>query len=289
MNWDDLKIFLDVSRQPKLDSAATHLHLDATTISRRIKRLEQELGLTLFERTRRGHVLTPSGERLAARVEEMESLSLDIQSESASEKSAAGRIRLGVTEGLGSAVIAPALGAFKRQHPKIDVDLIALSGFVSVPKRQADMSILLTRPSAGRLKVRKLTDYSLKLYGAAGYIDRHPPVASRADLQHHTLIGYVDDLIYSSQLRYFDELLPGLTPQLCSPSIVAQAEMVSAGAGLGILPVFMAERLPHLKPILPADIHVTRSFWLSLHEDVASLTRNRLMADFLGELMQDLP
>ncbi|MEQ8556941.1 MAG: LysR family transcriptional regulator [Henriciella sp.] len=288
MNWDDLKIFLDVTRQSKLDEAAAHLHLDATTVSRRIKRLEQELGLTLFERTRRGHILTPSGERLAARVEAMESLSLDIQSESASEQSAAGRIRLGVTEGLGSAVIAPALGSFKRQHPKIDVDLIALSGFVSVPKRQADMSILLTRPSAGRLKVKKLADYSLKLYGATGYIDRHPPITSRSDLQRHTLIGYVDDLIYSSQLRYFDELLPGLTPQLCSPSIVAQVEMVSAGAGLGILPVFMAERLPHLKPLLPVDIHVTRSFWLSLHEDVAGLTRNRLMADFLGQLLHDL-
>lgn len=289
MNWDDLKIFLDVARQPKLDEAAAHLHLDATTVSRRIKRLETELGLTLFERTRRGHALTPSGEKLADRVEAMESLSFDILAESTREQTAAGRIRLGVTEGLGSAIVAPAMARFRRTHPNIDVDLIALSGFVSVPKRQADMSVMLTRPDAGRLRVRRLTDYSLRLYGTAEYLAATPVVHTRTDLEQHTLIGYTEDLIYSSQLRYLDELLPGLTPHLCSPSIVAQLEMIAAGAGLGILPVFMADRLPGLVPVLAGDIEVRRSFWLAVHEDVAGLKRNSLMADFLASLLASLP
>lgn len=289
MNWDDLKIFLDVARQPKLDDAAAHLHLDATTISRRIKRLEQALGLTLFERTRRGHALTPAGEKLAQQVEGMESLSFDILTESSAEQMAAGRIRLGVPEGLGSAIVAPALASFRQSHPKIDVDLIALSGFVSVPKRQADMSILLARPAAGRLKVRKLSEYTLRLYGTEDYLARKGAVTSREDLQAHTLIGYVDDLIYSAQLRYFDELLPGLTPHLCSPSIIAQMEMVAAGAGLGILPAFMAEKSPALISLLDTDITVSRTFWLATHEDVAELQRNRLMADFLVHTLSRLP
>ncbi|MGB3627766.1 MAG: LysR family transcriptional regulator [Henriciella sp.] len=289
MNWDDLKLFLDVSRRPKLEEAAAQTHLDATTISRRIKRLEHELGVTLFERTRRGHVLTVAGEKLVARVEAMESASLDILAERTSEQRAEGRIRLGVTEGLGSALIAPALGDFKQRHPKIDIDLIALSGFVSVPKRQADMSILLARPSSGRLKVRKLSDYSLHLYGTAAYLDTQPDIRSRDDLQHHTLVGYVDDLIYSAQLHYFDELLPGLSPNLCSPSIIAQFEMVSAGAGVGILPAFMAKRNPDLVQLLPSDINVQRAFWLAIHEDVAGLTRNRLLSDFLVRLLNALP
>lgn len=289
MNWDDLKIFLDVARQPKLDVVSAHLHIDATTISRRIKRLEQELGMTLFERTRRGHALTPTGERLAAQVETMESVSFDILSESSAEQTAAGRIRIGAPEGVGSTIIAPALADFRRSHPKIDVDLIALSGFVSVPKRQADMSILLAKPSAGRLKVRKLSDYSLKLYGTKAYLSQYGAVNSLEQLPDHTLVGYVDDLIYSGQLRYFDELLPGLTPHLCSPSIIAQMEMVCAGAGLGILPAFMADRTSELINLLPEDINVSRTFWLAVHEDVAGLTRNRLMAEFLCEHMASLP
>lgn len=289
MNWDDLKIFLGVARQSKLEDVATHLNVDATTISRRIKRLESDLELTLFERTRRGHSLTPAGEKLAQRVEAMESLSLDIQSESSTEQVAAGRIRLGVPEGLGSTIVANCLQSFRQAHPKIDIDLIALSGFVSVPKRQADMSILLTRPSAGRLKVRKLSDYTLRLYSTEHYLRESGPIRSRDDLTRHTLIGYVDDLIYSAQLRYFDELLPGLTPHLCSPSILAQVEMVASGAGLGILPAFLAERRPELIKVLDGDISVQRTFWLVIHEDVAGLTRNRLLTEHLVKELASLP
>lgn len=289
MNWDDLKVFLEVARQSRLERAAGQLQVDATTISRRIKRLENGLGLTLFERTRRGHALTPAGERLAERVEAMESVSLDILSESASQHLAAGRIRLGAPEGLGAAVIAPSLADFRQSHPGIAIDLIALSGFVSVPKRQADMSILLARPTAGRLKVRRLSDYTLRLYGADSYLASSPPVRSRADLPNHTLIGYVDDLIYSAQLRYFDELLPGLRPHLCSPSILAQAEMVAAGAGIGILPTFLTERMTGLKALLDEEIRVTRTFWLVVHQDVAGLTRNRILADYISKRLTGLP
>lgn len=289
MNWDDLKFFLDVARHPKLEDVAAHTHIDATTLSRRIRRLEQGLGKTLFERTRRGHILTPAGEKLAAQVEAMESVSLDILSESASEQMASGRVRLGAPEGLGAVVIAPALRDFRKQNPKIEIDLIALSGFVSVPKREADMSILLTRPTSGRLKIRKLTDYSLQLYGARSYLEKYPPIEARAELPNHTLVGYVDDLIYASQLRYFDELLPGLQPHVCSPSILAQLEIVASGAGIGILPVFMARKHPELTAVLPDDIMVSRAFWLAVHQDVASLTRNRLMIEFLGDLTSSLP
>lgn len=288
MNWDDLKIFLDVARQPKLDKAALHLSIDATTISRRLRRLESDLGQTLFERTRRGHILTQAGEQLLRRVEEMESLSLDIASDGSSQKDAAGRIRLGATEGLGTTIIAPSLAAFRTLYPDIHVDLIALSGFVSVPKREADMSILLTRPAKGRLKIRKLADYTLQLYAADQYLAARGRISSTSDLSDETLIGYVDDLIYSSQLRYFDELMPGIVPQLCSPSILAQAEMITAGAGIGFLPEFMALRLPNLREVMPDQMRVKRSFWLSIHEDVAGLARNRVMIDFLSRTLSRL-
>lgn len=202
---------------------------------------------------------------------------------------ASGRVRLGVPEGLGTVVIAPALQKFREQHPKIEIDLIALSGFVSVPKREADMSILLARPAAGRMKVRKAGDYTLGLYGSESYLSKHGPVGSLSDLQFHTLIGYVDDLIYSSQLRYFDEVLPGLTPHFCSLSILAQTEMVRSGAGLGILPTFIADRLGGLTHLLPGDVRVERTFWLAVHEDVAGLKRNRIMADFIAETVSGMP
>ena len=288
MNWEDLNIFLAVARHAKLDAAATYLEMDATTISRRLKRLEASLGTTLFERTRRGHLLTVSGESLAARVEKMESVAFDIASESSIENSASGRIRLGAPEGVGSKIIAPALANFYKAHPNIEIDLIALSGFVSVPRREADMSLLLTRPTTGRLKIRRLSDYSLGLYGASTYLSCRDSFGTISDLYNETLVGYVDDLIYSSKLRYFGEVLPGTRPALCSTSINAQLEMVCSGAGLGILPNFMARKDKRLTQLFPQDIQIERTFWLATHEDVADLKRNRLLSDFLYEVLRQL-
>jgi DNA-binding transcriptional LysR family regulator len=286
MNWDDLKLFLVVARQQKLDLAGAVLQQDATTLSRRLRRLELDVGQTLFERTRRGHILTPEGEALAVRAEAMEAIALGVGESGDGEPSLVGKVRLGVTEGFGTAFIAPALASFVADWPGIEIDLIALSGLVSVPKREADMSVLLTRPKAGRLKVRKLTDYSLQLYASQSYLAARGPIESVDALNSHKLIGYVDDLIYSPQLRYFDEVLPGLHPGLSSSSIIAQMEMTRAGTGLCILPKFIANRHADLVPILCDDIQVSRSFWLATHEDVAGLARIKALSDYLVHLVK---
>jgi DNA-binding transcriptional LysR family regulator len=240
----------------------------------------------LFERTRRGHILTPDGQEVARRAEQIEQLALEIATYAdAGEKQTAGLVRLGVTEGLGTTLIAPAIGRFGQKHPRIDLDLIALSGFVSVSKREADMSVLLARPQTGRLKVRKLTDYALRLYSTASYMDGAGPLRSVEDLRNHTLIGYVDDFIYSPQLRYYDEVLPGLAPRLCSSSIIAQVQMTASGAGVAILPSFLARKDQSLIPVLHDEVRVERSFWLVIHEDVSTLARINAVADFLDELM----
>jgi len=288
MNWDDLRLLLDVSRHPRLADVATRTGLDATTISRRLRRLETDLGLELFERTPKGHILTPAGQAVADRAEQLEHTASEIATLSESEGPlAAGRVRLGVPEGLGSLLIAPAMGRFAVRYPLLGLDLIALSGFVSVPKREADMSIMLTRPKAGRLKVRKLSDYALHLYAHPDYLARTGPIHTVADLADHSLIGYVDDLIYSTQLRYHEEIAPGLTPRFCSPSIVAQWQMAHTGAGIAVLPHFIAGEDSALVPVLPQDVSLRRTFWLAVHEDVHATSRVRAACEFLDDLFSE--
>jgi DNA-binding transcriptional LysR family regulator len=285
VNWDDLKLLLEISRHAKLSDAAARTGLDATTVGRRLRRLEADLGLSLFERTRRGHILTPAGEAIVAKAEAIEQSALEISAQAdIGGTEASGRVRLGVTEGLGNALIAPALAGFRDRYPSIALDLIAMSGFASVPKREADMAVMLARPTSGRLKVRKLSDYALHLFASRDYLSRWGAPQSPADLSRHTLIGYVDDLIYSPQLRYHAEIAPDLTLQFCSPSIIAQLQMARAGLGIAVLPNFMAARDEALQPVLKDEVRVERSFWLTTHEDLAPLARIRALSDFLAEL-----
>lgn len=117
-------------------------------------------------------------------------------------------------------------------------------------------------------------------------MQQHAPIKTIAALHKQRLIGYVDDLIYSPQLRYFDEVLPGLRPQISSTSILAQLEMTRAGTGLCILPSFIANRYPELTPVLVDQINVERSFWLVVHEDVANYSRIRVVKDCIVEMFE---
>lgn len=285
MNWDDLKLLLEVSRHPRLADVSVRTGLDPTTISRRLRRLEADLSLALFERTAKGHQLTSDGEMIARKAEALEQAAAEVSAISERKgPQATGRVRIGVPEGLGTLMIAPAIAGFSARHPGLGLDLIAMSGFVSVPKREADMSILLTRPQAGRLIVRKLSDYTLHLYASPQYLKGRGAIPDVTGLASHDLIGYVDDLIYSSQLRYHEEIMPGLTLKHCSPSIVAQWQMTRAGAGIAVLPHFLAANDPQLVQILPDVVRLERAFWLTIHEDVHVLARMRAVSQFLAEL-----
>lgn len=67
------------------------------------------------------------------------------------------------------------------------------------------------------------------------------------------------------------------------PSINAQAELIAAGAGCGILPCFIAERMPGLIRLLAEDASITRTFWLVVHRDVRRLARIEQFLTWLDE------
>src|SRR3546814_14356576 len=72
----------------------------------------------------------------------------------------------------------------------------------SLAKREADLTVAVTRPKSGRLLAAKLTDYRLGLYATSDYLKEHPPLRDLDDLGHHVMIGYIPDLIFDPKLDY---------------------------------------------------------------------------------------
>ncbi|MBD3760758.1 LysR family transcriptional regulator [Rhizorhabdus sp.] len=288
MRWDDLQFFLPLARTGLLAAAARQLGVDATTVGRRIRRLERELGgQTLFMQGRDGHVLTEAGRRLMARVEtiERETAAIVGGGDLTDGEEIRGRLRVSASEGFGTWLIASHLGDFAAAHRHLAIDLAANTGFLDPSRREADVAILLARPQRGPLITKKLTDYRLRLYAAPTYLTARRPIASSADLSMQTMVGYIPDLLYSPELNYLDEVHPGIAAQLRCSSINTQFRLIVAGAGIGVLPCFIGDREPALIPVLP-DIVITRSFWLVTHQDSRHLPRNALFVAWLSALVQ---
>src|SRR5438067_11004490 len=90
MQWDDLRFFLAVARTSQLARAASILGVDATTVARRLRRLEQSLAQTLFEQTREGQILTEAGERLMLKAEAIERSMAEIHASARQRQSISG-------------------------------------------------------------------------------------------------------------------------------------------------------------------------------------------------------
>lgn len=279
-DWSDLQAFLAIARAGQLARAGAALGVDATTMGRRLRRLEARLGATLFEQTREGQVLTEAGEALLEQVEAMARAASGIaEGEGAGELS--GTLRISTSEGFGSWFLARNVASLTAAHPRLTLDIVANSGFLSLSKREADIAVTLSRPKAGPVVSRKLSDYALRLYAAPAYLATQGTPERPADLaQGHRLVGYIPDLLYDPTLRYLDEILPGLAPSLRSSSINAQHRLLACGAGIGVLPCFMGDADLGLVAVCP-DQRIVRSFWLVTHKDTQNLARIRAGKDWL--------
>lgn len=286
MHWDDLRYFLATARTGQLAKAASLLAVDATTVARRIRRLEQSLGQSLFEQTREGQVLSEAGERLLLTAEAIERSMSEIDAGAADRQSTAGLVRVSVSEGFGTWFVAHHLRSFLEGHPDVQVDLAATSGFLSPSKRETDVAILLARPRRGPLISKKLSDYTLRLYASHRYLNNHLPIQEVADLRSHSLIGYIPDLIYAPELRYLEEIAADLKPRTRSSSINAQYRLAASGAGVAILPCFIGDADKELVRLLP-KIHIKRSFWLVTHEDTRRLRRIEAFVEWLVQTVSN--
>jgi DNA-binding transcriptional LysR family regulator len=276
-DWDDLRIFLAASRAETLSGAAQRLLLDAATVGRRLSRLEAALKTTLFTRSPGGLKLTAAGLRLLDAATAAEA-ALEAAGRATEGDVGGGTVRLSVTEGFGTAIVAPALPALRAARPGLRIELAAQTELLSPSKREADVAVTLSAPSSKRLLVEPLTEYRLGLYASGAYLEKAGAPENIADLRRHEIVGYVDDLLHAPELRYLDEVLPELRPTLSSSSIRAQRQMLLAAGGIGVLPFFLATGLTR---VLADEVQLTRRFWLSTHRDVADTARVRVVRDWL--------
>jgi DNA-binding transcriptional LysR family regulator len=283
--WDDLRFFLSVARLRTLSAAAQHLSVDHTTVARRIERLEKALKARLFERTNVGYDLTPAGESLLAAGEAVESIVANVETRIINrDLSLEGVVRIGAPDGFGSMFLASHLPALCAAHRDLEIELVATARDFSLTKREADIAISLTIPQKGRIVARKLTDYDLGLYASVDYLDRHPAIESRSTLHEHDFISYIDELLFTAELDYLPEVDGNIVARFRSGNLLAQLQACLAGAGLVVLPLFMARQFPQLLRVLPEDVSLRRSFYLQVHEDSRNIARIRAVSSFITEL-----
>jgi DNA-binding transcriptional LysR family regulator len=261
----DLVALLAVVRGRTFTTAATTLGVNHTTVARRIRSLEQTLGTRLLVPAPGGWELTVTGRDVLAAAEAVQTAldQLPAGHSKASRQELRGLVRVNCTEVFGIKVVAPALTTVRAEHPGISFELASVTRPTPAYGAAADLDIGVTRPASPKLRVKRLVDYELALFAAPSYLAEHGEPSSMADLAQHSPVYYVESMLQVTDLDLIDRLFPRRAEVLGATSVLAQLEMTRRGAGIGLLPVFLAVDAPALVRVLPGSTGAVLSFWLS--------------------------
>lgn len=282
-NWDDLRLFLAVAREQSLSGAGKLLRLDPATLGRRMARLEKTMQAVLFVKSPSGYALTEAGVQLLSRAEAAEQAMRQATADVVvPSDQLAGQIRIGAPDGCANYLLPQVCARLVADNPGLDIQIVALPRVFNLSRREADMAIGVSAPTAGRLVVQKIADYQLHLAAADSYLAARPAIRTVADLQGHRLVGYIPDMIFDRELDYLAELGMTRVP-LASNSVSVQVNMIRQGGGVGIVHDFSLPATLGVTRILTGDVHLSRAFYLIRHEDDR---RNLRLSRFAEALAQ---
>lgn len=266
-NWDDLRLFLAVAREQSLSGAGKVLRLDPATLGRRVARLEKVLQAALFVKSPQGYALTEAGAQLMERAEVAERAMRLATSEVAERgDQLTGQIRIGAPDGCANFLLPQVCARIVAENPGLDVQIVALPRVFNLSRREADMAIGVSAPTAGRLIVQKVTDYHLHLAASEAYLASHADVKKLTDLKDHQLVGYIPDMIFDRELDYLADLGAARVP-MASNSVSVQVNMIRQGGGIGVVHDFSLGFAPGVRRILKDAFSLKRAFYLIRHAD----------------------
>ncbi|MDD9739919.1 LysR family transcriptional regulator [Marinovum sp. SP66] len=287
--WDDFRVFLAVARQESLSAAGRALRIDPATVGRRVARLEQRLGQPLFAKSPQGYALTDAGQRLLPHAEQAEQATQGaVEALAGATEGLTGQIRIGAPDGCANFLLPRVCAALSRDNPELEIQILSQPRVVNLSKREADLAISVSPPTAGRLSVQKIADYHLHIAAAEAYLASRPPIAAPGDLRGHRVVGYISDMIFDRELDYLSEL--GLDQvHLASNSVSVQLNWLRQGGGIGIVHDFALPFAPELRKVLAQEISLTRAFYLVRHADDRRLDRmNRFAAALVAEMRDEV-
>ena len=268
---DDLRYLVLVANTGRMVAAATALGVDHTTVSRRIKALEKALRVRLIERGSDGWELTDVGRAVAeyARPIQRAVEQAAMAAGGSRPGSLAGTIRVTAPDGFGVLFVVPALTQVHQEHPDLDVELITATRELRLYQSGFDLAIAVGKPATAKVFTELLTDYTLELYASEAYLKARGEPTTVDELYGHTLIFYIDSLLQIGDLdlaRYLPQVHAGFT----STNVFAQLEATRQGAGVGLLPKYMAMQAPELRRVVLSIDPLRLSFSLAMRRDSVS-------------------
>ncbi|MFZ0499215.1 MAG: LysR family transcriptional regulator [Steroidobacteraceae bacterium] len=249
---DDIAVFVRVVEAGSFSAAARRLAMPKATVSAKVARLEQRLGLTLIQRTTRKLRVTEAGEQYfrqcAQAIREVEVAEATLQSTSGRPS---GVLKITAPVDLGRTLLPRIVDAYAARYPEVTIELFISNQVLDLVAEGIDLAI---RPSPvlkdSSLIAQRYFDMGSNLWGSPQYLQRLGTLTHPRDLKGARLVGF---LARSSAV--FTNGKADVEVPLNGPIRADDLETIKAllllGQGIGWLPDYLAEGDTQPRPLVP--------------------------------------
>lgn len=271
---------LAVSKARSLAGAADLLGVNQSTVFRRLGAMEDRLGARLFERSRTGYALTAAGEEMVRLAERMDEDIVDFERRlTGQDLRPQGELRVTTNDTLVVHLLTPILASFRRRYPEISLDVVIGNQSLNLSKRDADVAIRATGNPPETLVGRRLATIPWAVYAAESMgLKNLDPI----DYRSHSWIGLGDNLAGLKPGRWLTQHVGEDRIGWKINTVLGLAEAVAEGAGIGLLPCFIAQTFPNLVRLADPSEEFEGALWLLTHPDLRGTARVRAFMDHVG-------
>jgi DNA-binding transcriptional LysR family regulator len=285
LDWDDLHFFLAVARTGSLSAAARELRCTQTTVGRRLASLEGRLGVRLLNRSPRGYVATPAGESIREHVERIEAETAAVERIVAGRDARLeGKVTVACIESIANNILAPCFARLHQDYPGVVIELLPPDRYLSLARREADISIHHVRPKQWEIVVRRIGSIAFGLYANPDYLERFGMPNFADGCAGHRVLALPDQFCDLPQMQWLAGLTTKAHVVLRTGSYESRLHSLLAGDGMAYLPRFHGDEVPGLTRIdeTPTPAPVV-DLWLAVHEDNRNIRRVRAIIDAIAE------
>lgn len=234
---DDLEILLAVIDSGSFSQAADVLDVQVAKVSRAVSRIEQQLGMTILNRTTRRLDLTEEGRRFSetirAGLQQLRQAEEEVVSRGELPK---GKLRVDAASPFMLHQLVPLVREFHQAYPDIELELTSNEGYVDLLEKRTDVAIRIGKLNDSTLHARPLGKSPLFVVAAPDYLARHGFPATPSELRQHEIVGFTSPRALNVwPLQGSDYVEPTIA---CSSGETVR-QLVLAGNGIACLSGFM--------------------------------------------------
>lgn len=260
--------------------------MSGSSVSRHIDELEHRLGAKLFLRSQSGYVLSDIGLEILTDAEQAESSFIAISRKaSSSAEKLLGTVRVALPENFANYLILPEISLFIKKHPGISFEFVTNVNLTNLTRREADISLRLVRPETGNFIISRVAQMATALYASSEYLAQNS-FNFKQKGKGHFAISWDEMFGHLLAYKWLNEHLPQANIIVRTTTLQSQLIACIGGAGLSVLPCFMADLAPNLIRVrMPKEVF-TQNIWLTIHHDISKLSRICAVAHFLQNTLQ---